>query len=151
MDLSIEFSPDKTPVLSYSPWPKPKTVKDGKLFVLWPVFAYKVLAPRPIKKELNLFQKAVLGLCRAGQQDPDSIAKRLHLEREIVKFVLSELRHTGFIAKNNIITTTGESILTTEMDRLPDEIVSAYVFQDPWEGRLWPGYRIRDRNNSFMF
>lgn len=138
MALFNEFKPESTPILYYAPKPHVDTRPGGRRYLLVPVYAYKVLAPRPTERRLNIFQKAVLGFCRSGQNEPDTISGRLHLDREVIRFVLSELRHSGYINQDNRLTTLGEQILTLELDRLPDEIVPAYVFQDPWYGKLWP-------------
>ena len=57
-----EFRPESTPILYYAPKPHVDTRPGGRRYILLPVYAYKVLAPRPTERRLNIFQKAVLGL-----------------------------------------------------------------------------------------
>lgn len=39
---------------------------DTRRWFLWPVFAYKVLLPARGNPPFNVFQRAVLDMCRAG-------------------------------------------------------------------------------------
>jgi hypothetical protein len=132
------FQPDSTPILIYSPWPKAKT--NSRKYLAWPILAYKVLAPKPVQRKVNVFQKAVLGLCRAGKDDLYEISSYLQLDGEIVRFILSELRQAGYIDGNNKITGIGNQLWLSDIERPPtsEEIVSGYIFQDPWSGKLWP-------------
>ncbi|MFC1996655.1 hypothetical protein ACFLXI_03480 [Chloroflexota bacterium] len=89
-------------------------------------------------RQVNMFQKAVLGLCRSGQKNEEAIASFLQLNSELVKYIFIELRRDGLLSSNREITNKGQEVLTSELDNIPSEIVPLYVFQDPWSGRLWP-------------
>ncbi len=41
---------------------------DGKReLILWPVWAYRVVAPKIVNQNINVLQKVVLGMCRVGE------------------------------------------------------------------------------------
>jgi hypothetical protein len=43
---------------------------------LWPALAYKVLLPSRGNPPFNVFQRAVLDMCRAGVRDVEEISRR---------------------------------------------------------------------------
>ena len=138
MESYREFSPESTDILFYKPKSHVNYRQGGRRFLLWPVYAYRVLAPKPRPSALNIFQKAVLGFCRTGESKKENIAKILHLDIELVDTVLSELRVSNLINPDFSLTSKGGRILDEELDELPAEIVNSFVFQDPWTGKLWP-------------
>jgi hypothetical protein len=133
-----EFKADSTDVLLYKPRSHVQYRQGGRRFLLWPVYAYRVYAPKPKVRKLNVFQKAILGFCRAGQRKVEVIAKSLFLDVEVVRFVINELRHLSLLNPDYSLTSHGHTLLAEELDQLPTEIVMSYVFQDPWSGKLWP-------------
>jgi len=135
-----DFNPETMPVLRFAPVSYIPFRKHGRRFLLWPAFGYRVLAPRPAQKRLNVFQKAVLGFCRIETKEPDQIAAHLHLDLEVVRFVLGEMRREGWLDFKNSVTSLGRDLLASELDQLPAELVVGHVFQDPWLGQLWPRF-----------
>ena len=133
-----EFKPETTSVLFYKPRSHVRYRRQGRRFILWPAYGYRVLAPRVADRKINIFQKATLGMCRAGIGDPEAVADLLHLNSDLVKYIFVELRRDGLISFDSILTNKGHQVLVEEMDELPGEIIVAYVFQDPWTRRLWP-------------
>ena len=61
------------PVVRFAPSP---FVADGERveWLLWPALAWRVIGPRPRERELNLVQRAVLGLLVAGRRTVDEVA-----------------------------------------------------------------------------
>jgi hypothetical protein len=138
MESYREFRTESTEILFYKPKSHVNYRQGGRRFLLWPVYAYRVLAPKPKSRDLNIFQKAILGFCRTGERKKENIAKTLHLDMELVDTVLGELREANLVNPDFSLTSKGERTLDEELDELPAEIVNSFVFQDPWTGKLWP-------------
>lgn len=108
-----------------------------KRLVLWPIFGWRVLAPRPQPRTLNIAQKAVLGLLVAGLK-LDAIAEHLALHRDLVALIIHELADMGLSDTNG--RPTGEGLRTLERESLDpaEETVAGWVFRDAFSGALWP-------------
>lgn len=125
----------RTTVLSY--YPRAPVRWAQRKFLLWPAWTYRVLAPRPRERALNILQRAVLGLCRAGVRRTDDVGQRLDVARDLAAHVLRELMEMGALSDGGEPTKHGLELL--ERDRVDvQEQISAYVFQDPWTRELWP-------------
>jgi hypothetical protein len=48
--------------LNPRPYADPKELRQRR-YLLWPVFAWRVVAPEPRERRLSLLEKHVLGLC----------------------------------------------------------------------------------------
>lgn len=125
----------RTPVLCYGP--RAHVLPGSRRFLLWPAWMFRVLAPRLQPRSLNILQRAVLGLCRAGIQQAESIASRLDLARDLAAHILSELLDQGAISRDGAPTQKGIELLESEAVDARQQ-VSGYVFQDPWTRDLWP-------------
>jgi hypothetical protein len=125
----------RTPILCYGPRAH---VRPGeRRFLLWPAWMFRVLAPRRHQHSLNILQRAVLGLCRAGIHRAEDVGARLEIARELAAHVLRGLIEQNAIGLDGVPTESGLSLL--ENDAIDaQEQVSGYVFQDPWTRELWP-------------
>jgi len=134
--MELSFSTEN-PVLNYGPRPH-KRFKSNR-FILWPAWAYRVIAPDVKQRKINFLQKAVMGLCNAGVYQADSIAENMAIHRDLVAFIFSELMNDGFMNSNGELTHKGQQAL--DEDTLTAEDMNAgYVFQDPWKEDLWPRF-----------
>ncbi len=108
-------------------------------FFLWPVWVWKVLAPISDQhKSLNIFQRTILGLIQAGKTDAQEIADWMGLEKELVVFIYaSQLQPNGWVDTKGQLTTNGENILDSELDKRR-ELKTCFIFQDAITGQLWP-------------
>ena len=130
---------DKTcAIVDLSPTPKPLSAK-GRQWLLWPVWAYRVVVPQPASERFNLFQRAVLSLCRAGIVRVDEISDRLDLGSELTAYILSQLEGMGLLDRHRELTERAKKLLDEEPDDQV-EAVAGYVFVDPFEGELWPRF-----------
>ena len=137
--MAYEFRPDSTPVLFFRPKNHVPYERGSREWFLWPVYAYRVIAPIPASRRLlNLFQKAVLGFCRAGNSNPSEIGVHLHLEPDLIDYILAELKRKNLLNMDYLPTLEGYEILREELDEAPAEVLTGYVFQDPWQQKLWP-------------
>lgn len=136
--MGFEFQPDHTPVLNYGPRSEVGYRDGSLLYIAWPAYAYRVLAPRPFEDKVNLFQRAVLGFCHMGVTQPERIAASLHLYPDLVALIQNELIGNDLLTRRYTLTNKGHQALRDD-DR-NSEVVVGYVFQDPWEGHLWPRF-----------
>lgn len=129
----------EAPVLHFGPR-LPKNMRwSERRFVLWPALMYRVVAPEVRDRQLNVLQKAVLGMCRAGVTTVDRIGARLHIHPDLAELVALELHRRGLLGTNGLPTTKGHELFeeeTLEASRM----VTGHVFQDPWTGDLWPRF-----------
>ena len=89
---------DRTsPIVHLEPTAKPLDWRQGRRWILWPVLAYRVYVPQPAPERLNLFQRSVLSLCRAGVTRATDIAERLALDRNLAAYVVNELMDMGLL------------------------------------------------------
>src|SRR5690554_1929241 len=58
--------------------------------ILWPVLVHRVLYPELRQPELNLFQRAVLGLIRAKRDRQDDIAALTGLHPELIALIVAQ-------------------------------------------------------------
>ena len=129
---------------------------DGKReLLLWPVWAYRVVAPKIVNHNINVLQKVVLGMCRVGETRIKKMDDRLNLGSDLVAHVFNELTMKGLIEYDGTLTERARDFF--KEDALEDaEQIVGYVFQDPWSGSLWHRFQedpfnysieIQDNNN----
>jgi hypothetical protein len=112
--------------------------------VLWPVFAWRVVAPVPREQLLNLFQRAVLGLARASVVRVADIVDRLLIAPDLAALVIQELHGIGMIDHAGMPTKRGLQILEDIEEEPPDEARVGHVLSDPFTGKLWPRFLLGD-------
>ena len=131
---------DKTcAIVDLNPTAKPLSYARGRQWLLWPVWAYRVVVPQPAPERFNLFQRAVLALCRAGIVHADEISDRLDLGSELTTYILNQLEGMGLLDRRRELTERAKKLLDEEPDDQV-EAVAGYVFVDPFEGELWPRF-----------
>jgi hypothetical protein len=107
-------------------------------FLCWPVLVYRVAAPVLRVRHLDLFEKVILALCRAGVRQAEAIAVLIHHHPSLVEHVLRQLRLAGRLDESGA--PTAEGLRTSDTGRLDEEpeLIVTHVFQDPFSGELWP-------------
>ncbi|MBB5773679.1 hypothetical protein [Nonomuraea jabiensis] len=110
----------------------------GRLqWLLWPAWQYRVLAPLVYEQHLNAFQKAVLGLARAGHRNTTTMAELLQLHPDLLELVRDDLRQLSYLDQHGVVTERGAAAMKDGfLD--PDKTIVTYVYQDPVTGTLWP-------------
>ncbi len=134
-----------TTVLNYGPRSAHEHEKRGRVYLLWPAFAWRVVAPEPDTRRINMFQKAVLGLCRAGSYCPEEMAPMLHLHPRLIETLGRELVGFGWIDAVTGRPTEAGLLALRESEEVLGSQVSGWVFQDPWTGELWPHFAVQLR------
>ncbi len=137
--MAFNFTPE-TPVLNFGRRiPKEHGRWKGREYILWPAWSYRVVAPRTQDRQLNMFQRAILGLCRIGTRSAKEIGDKLAIHPDLAAFILAELTNLGFLDAYGVATDKGVRALTDDsIDS--HEMIAGYVFQDPRKGDLWPRF-----------
>jgi hypothetical protein len=108
-------------------------------FVLWPALMYRVVAPEVRERQVNVIQKAVLGMCRAGTTSAQRIGDRLRIHPDLAALVYVELQERGLLDRDGLPTQKGRDLFEEETLE-SHKLVTGHVFQDPWSGDLWPRF-----------
>lgn len=114
--------------------------REGPRWLLWPAWGWRVVAPRPRQRQLNIFQKAVLGLCRAGRVRAEDIAQRLMIDPELAAHIALELQANGWLDPMGRPTAQGLRVLEEEESEPLHEQTVGWVFSDPFSGETWPRF-----------
>ena len=121
---------------------------DGKReLLLWPVWAYRVVAPKIYHQDINVLQKAVLGMCRVGETQIKKMDEMLNLGSDLLAHVFNELIMRGLIENDGTLSERGMKYYKDEELEYTEQTVG-YVFQDPWAGSLWHRFQEDPFNNS---
>lgn len=119
--------------------------KDPKArWVLWPVFTFRVVAPIPKERRLNLFQRAAMGLSRAGVVRAADVADRLRIAPDLAALIALELQRMGLVDHEWRPTRRGLEALEDVEEEPPEEARVGHVLSDPFTGKLWPRFLVGD-------
>ena len=113
-------------------------------FVLWPALMYRVVAPEVRERQVNVIQKAVLGMCRAGTTSAQRIGDRLRIHSDLAALVYVELQERGLLDREGLPTQKGRDLFEEETLE-SHKLVTGHVFQDPWSGDLLAAVRRASR------
>lgn len=138
--MASAFSPS-TEVLFFRPrsharWHPPRK------YLLWPAWVYRVVAPAPRPRRINVLEKAILGLARAGIRRAEQIGPRLHIAPDLAGFILMDLLERGLLDQQGQPTEKGNDLLLAEIADA-EEMRVGHVFQDAMTGELWPRFMER--------
>lgn len=128
-----------TPVLRFNYGKDPNA-----RWVLWPVFAWRVVAPVPKERKLNLFQRAVLGLARAKVTANIDVADRLLIAPDLAALIMLELQNMALLDHAGEPTARGLKMLDEIEEDPPDEAQVGHVLTDPFTGKVWPRFLTGD-------
>lgn len=129
----------ESPVLDFKPRGHVKNPRNKREYILWPAWAYRVVAPEVRDRKINVLEKAILGLCRAGVTIAPEIAMKIHIHPDLAMHIMLGLRQNGFIGYDGLPTQKGIEVL--EEETLEDHrLITGHVFEDPWELSLWPRF-----------
>jgi len=108
--------------------------------LLWPVLVHRVLYPEAKEAQLNLFQRAVLGLIRAQLTQAEAIAELTGLHVNLIKLILAQGVSNGWLTDSaRGLTEKGEQLLDGESVE-DDNLKAGYLFQDAISGQFWPRF-----------
>lgn len=124
--------------LNYGPKHDHDHDRSDRVYLVWPSAAWRVVAPLPTDRHINILQKAVLRVCRSGSYPAAEIAARLHLHPHLIEVIGMELVRSGWADQANWRPTAKGLAMLEGEETAMDALVSGWVFQDPWTGDLWP-------------
>ena len=108
-----------------------------------------MLAPTTRNREVNLFERATLGLCRAGVAEAAEVARLLGFDTELAARVLHELYLKRLIDTSGVLTKGGRDVLDDLDVPGEDEYAVGHVFRDAISGDLFPRVvPTKDRNDA---
>lgn len=113
--------------------------RNSREYLLWPAWAYRIVAPMSSERRINFIEKAVLGFCRAGIIRASEIADRIHIHTDLSAYIMKGLQEKNYIRDDGLPTKRGNELLESENIQYP-EMKAGYIFQDPFTGELWPRF-----------
>ena len=126
-----------TELLNYRPKSRPLKSGKEKIFVAWPMIAYRVIAPKPRVKKLNLFEEVILKLCAIGISTIDLLSDNIPIDRDLIAYVFIQMKDgKDLINDKGELTHTGKRFLE-EIDVEPEKVIG-YVFRDRLSGNILP-------------
>lgn len=135
--MDVSFGPE-TPVLWYAPRahanPGPR---NERVYLLWPAWAHRVLAPEVRRRTLNPLALTVLRLYHAARLTAAEVAVHLGVRWELAAYVTADLQGSGYLDDNWAVTERGRELIDDETE-VATKLVPGWVFRDPWSERLWP-------------
>ena len=128
----------ETAVLNYGPHAHADPGRrNDRVWLLWPAWAFRVIAPQLRPRPFNALQKAVLGVLRASRLTAVELGERLGIHRELAAFVVAELQNQGRVDDKWAATERAIQLLEDEREESA-QLVPGWVFKDPWNDHLWP-------------
>ena len=125
-------------VLNYGPKGAHEHDRRERVYLVWACVAWRIVAPLPSDRRINIFQKAVLGLCRTGSYPVSEIASKLHLHPHLIEAIGMELMGSSCLDPATWRPTLKGLAMLSEEESAMDSLVTGWVFQDPRSGELWP-------------
>lgn len=104
--------------------------------ILWPVYGWRVAAPKVKSRQLDFLQLTSLRLIRAGITHYHEQSKLLGQNKDFLYNVISQLYNEGYINDRNHLTEKGEKIL--QQDGEDEEEITDYgwIFQEAVAGEV---------------
>lgn len=131
------FGPDSPILLFRLPWAKWIA---GPRWLLWPAWAWRVVAPRPRPRPMNILQRAALGLCVAGVERAEDIGAKLFIATDLAALIITELEGLGWLDFRHRPTQKGREALAGADAEVALDPTIGWVFSDPFTGETWPRF-----------
>lgn len=126
-------------VLDYSARNHCRYLRGTKRLLLWPAWAWRVVAPEVKERKLNPLQRVVLRLNISGCRRYTDAGELLGLDPELVAYISQELVSMDLISSAGIPTERAARFLDeTEID--VGDLRVGWVFQDALAGKLFPRF-----------
>lgn len=110
----------------------------AKQGILWPCHAFDISIPQKKKRALNVFEEVVLKITELESSDTEKIAQLTCLEKELVIFIQSRLKHLGLLNERYELSEHGLDVLNEWQNKSDEnlEYIVATVFVDLMSGKL---------------
>jgi len=99
---------------------------------------YRVSSPIP-SRQVNILEKAVLGMCRAGVVEAAEIGHHLLIDKDLAALIVSQIADLQYIDSYGNLTERGRKNLENET-LITQDVKTGFIFQDPWTGDLFPRF-----------
>jgi hypothetical protein len=119
-------------------------------YLLFPAWCYRVVAPQYHNRQVNILEKAVLGMCRVGTFLAEEIGENLNIGTDLAALIIHQLSAKNFINNKGLLTEQGLEILEQETLGSQD-MVAGFIFQDPWTRELLPRFVERQEYAEVKF
>ena len=135
--MAASFVPE-TPVLNYGLRPHANPGgRNDRVWLGWPAWSFRVVAPEFRSDRLNALQKAVLGVLRASKLTAMELGHRLGVHQELAAFVVAALQRDQCVDSDWAVSKVGLALLEEEQAESA-RLVPGWVFRDTLDGRLLP-------------
>lgn len=135
--MAMSFGPE-TPLLWYGPRAHADPGgRNDRVWLGWPTWAFRVVAPEFRNSRLNALQKAVLGILRASRLTAAELSERLGIHRELAAFVVADLQGQQRVDEDWKVTQDGIRLLEAETAESA-KLAPAWMFRDALSGDLLP-------------
>jgi hypothetical protein len=135
--MDASFGPE-TQVLWYGPRAHANPgQRQDRVYLLWPAWAHRVMAPEVRDRPLNPLALAILRLLAASRLTARELAHRLGVHPELAAFVVADLHGSGYLDDDYALASRGRELLENERDA-DARLEPGWVFRDPWRESLWP-------------
>ena len=135
--MAASFGPD-TRMLFYGPRPHANPGgRNDRVWLGWPAWAFRVVAPEFSSNRLNALQRAALGVLRASKLTASELGHRLGIHSELAAFVVAESQEQQLVDSDWAVTRAGVQLLEDELAESA-KLVPGWVFRDGLSGRLLP-------------
>ena len=135
--MAASFGPE-TQVLWYAPSAHaPAGPRNERVYLLWPAWAHRVMAPEVRDRPLDPLALAVLRLLAASRLTAREVAAHLGIHAELAAYVVAGLQGSAHLDGAGSPTDRGRELLEDERDAAAS-LVPGWVFRDPWRESLWP-------------
>jgi hypothetical protein len=131
----MPFSKDNR-ILFYEPRSKDRWSQ--RRYLLYPVRMYRVSSPIP-SRQVNILERAVLGMCRAGVVEAAEIGDHLLIDKDLAALIVSQIANLQYVDSRGNITERGRKNLENETS-IAQDVKTGFIFQDPWTGDLFPRF-----------
>lgn len=134
----MDWSPDR--VLNFGPVTHRRGLQwQRRTNLLWPVRAWRVVAPELQDRPLSILQRTMLRLQLTGTREHVRVGELLGIDPKLAAFVVQELVQMGMMSASGALTDRGRRFIDeSELDL--DDMRVGWVFQDTWSDRLFPRF-----------
>ncbi|MFB2879469.1 hypothetical protein [Floridanema aerugineum] len=108
------------------------------IFILWPVYGWRIAAPQIITRQLDFLQLTSLRLARAGVIRHQDQAELMGQHKDCLWNVMMQLKEQNYLDSNGRLTETGKKILSQEGEAEEERTNYGWIFQEATAGELLP-------------
>lgn len=138
------FNPYRSPARYFNPDCPPYLEREA---ILIPVWATQVTVPKTTENSLNIFERTVLELEKAGIRDADEISKWIQIAPKLARRVRKDLVRKDLLDKRGI-TERGHEHLENRLTFEKDDVLTGYVYQEALTGDLLQRFVLREDHRS---